>query len=681
MLRGYRQDQDGNPADGPAAQLFGKEVAGSTSVVDLHVSGEELSPVAITEWVAEAGNRIWIVRASQELAGGPVPLQLTSTAQLLSETVLRSKGFQETSTSLAAKDRRSPITGIDPQSDVAQESAASDLPSPSWWSGECDANNYYAATGVQAYPLGAEYRGVQACGPRPWADAAPEALVGFGVGVGQYEWQCPELSMRFLYLAYGIAPYSAHGSQVVWNYHGDVLDAVPNCETGQAPGPDDVLSYGSTSTYGHTSVVAASDVDEYGNGTITVIEQNSSSTGLNTIEVFDWCVEPSYGSVSGWLHGPPDEPHSKWLVGCYRDEQLVDECAGFYQGGAYVFGDWGDEAPASGCPADHFSTRFSRAVFFAGGEYRFGLGYDDGARLKVDGETVIDGWETSRQHYARRDLESGYHDVSVEHREEAGDAYLTAFWSGPGYALAREPRDSYRWHAQYWGNEELWWDPIVQVNQGSGFLDRDWGESGPTDGLPVDHFSSRFERAVSFEPGLWRFVVSADDGVRFWVDDDLTVDGWQDQSSTFRPEVELGQGDHELRIEHYDNNGPAMVRLSWEWVPDATTLTARITSPAENAVIGSCPVTIEAEATDEASGVSLVEFHAAYDDGWHHLGDDDEGPYRRKWDCSSLADQGIWLTIHVWDNAGNEIVDPGGHVYVKLRSLQFVHLPVVLVGQ
>jgi hypothetical protein len=109
--------------------------------------------------------------------------------------------------------------------------------------------------------------------------------------------------MRYLYLAYGIAPYSANGKDVVNNYSGSILKKVSNGTTGQAPQPGDVLSYGPTTTYGHTSIVSASSVNASGNGTITVIEQNSSATGSKTLTVANWVVQASM-TVSGWLHYP-----------------------------------------------------------------------------------------------------------------------------------------------------------------------------------------------------------------------------------------------------------------------------------------------------------------------------------------------------------------------------------------
>jgi hypothetical protein len=363
---------------------------------------------------------------------------------------------------------------------------------------------------------------------------------------------------------------------------------------------------------------------------------------------------------------PP--PSNDWHVEYYSDNHLGSKCYDTYQTSTYVFGDWRGDAPAGGCPSDNFSARFSRSIYFPGGDYTFGLGYDDGARIKVDGQTVVDGWAPSAQHYESRYLSSGYHNVEVEYYESAGDAYLTAFWWGPGFDLPRQSQDSSQWYAQYWGNRALWWDSVVRVNEGHGFLNHQWDLGGPGYNLPEDRFSSRFERTLHFPCGRWRFNVFSDDGVRFWIDGNLILDEWRDQAASFSPEVDLGDGDHQLRLEHYENGGSAAIELGWEQlsVCDTAPPTGRITSPTDDAVISACPLTIEAEASDEGSGVDFVEFHAYYDDNWHHLGDDHTAPYSWSWDCSSVSDQGVWLTIHVWDNAGNETMDPGGYVYITL---------------
>jgi hypothetical protein len=150
--------------------------------------------------------------------------------------------------------------------------------------------------------LGAAFNGAPACGPRPIAGGR-DVLVRFFPGAwGEFEWECVELTMRFMYLTYGIAPYPANGSQVVWNYPGSALVKIANPSPGVAPVPGDVLSYGSTSTFGHSSIVASAQVDGAGNGSLTVVEQNNSATGSGRLTVHSWQVTGGPYTITGWLH-------------------------------------------------------------------------------------------------------------------------------------------------------------------------------------------------------------------------------------------------------------------------------------------------------------------------------------------------------------------------------------------
>jgi hypothetical protein len=167
---------------------------------------------------------------------------------------------------------------------------------PPWWSGDCDVNN-----NPGSYRLGGTFAGIAACGPRPLFGGGDNLVRFFPGAVGDYEWECVELSARYLYLHYNQAPYIANGSQVVWNYPGSRLRKVSNGTAGAAPVAGDVLSYGATSTNGHTSVVAGSSVDGSGNGSIDVIEENNSPGGSARLSVSGWWVNSNL-SVTGWLH-------------------------------------------------------------------------------------------------------------------------------------------------------------------------------------------------------------------------------------------------------------------------------------------------------------------------------------------------------------------------------------------
>ena len=292
-LRNYRKQQGGIVQDRPTATLFGKQVTGIRTLVELPIDGPILVPVMIEEWVVQAGDRLWIVRTSEEQLPGVFTSQSVS---FLKDLIVDSNTLSNPST-LGDKATETSDTEKTPEIEDANPS------NPSWWHGDCDYETYFQGSGgIAPYRLGAVYLGMPACGPRPWFDSTPNVLAHFFPGSwGVLEWQCTELAMRFLYLIYGINPYQANGSQVVWNYSGNRLVKISNGTAGKAPQPNDILSYGSTSTSGHTSIVTSSNIDGNGNGTITVIEQNSSPSGSNTLSVNNWVVT-AWSTISGWLH-------------------------------------------------------------------------------------------------------------------------------------------------------------------------------------------------------------------------------------------------------------------------------------------------------------------------------------------------------------------------------------------
>lgn len=296
-LQRLRDEQAAVPLHTHRLGFFGQERESVSNQVLIHLKPLAKEPVIIHEWVSRTGNDLWTFRVSYTPGQG-------FAEALLDQIVVRLAGPAEPDGRLNPGpqpiEAKREFTGAVSSQLILADSL---LPTPAWWIGECDTTNYEKVAGVPAYPLGGIYRGVKACGPRPWYDDAPDVLVRFFVGAwGEYEWECVELSMRYLYLAYNIAPYPGNGKDVVANYPGTLLIKVSNGSWG-GPQPGDVLSYGPTTTYGHTSVVSASNIDLDGNGTITVVEQNSSATGVKTLTVVDWYVQSSM-AVSGWLHDP-----------------------------------------------------------------------------------------------------------------------------------------------------------------------------------------------------------------------------------------------------------------------------------------------------------------------------------------------------------------------------------------
>ena len=73
--------------------------------------------------------------------------------------------------------------------------------------------------------------------------------------------------------------------------------------------------------------------------------------------------------------------------------------------------------------------RWSGQRYFHAGCYRFGLFADDGVRLRVDGELLVDSGTMAgpRTMTPLTYLDTGYHDVVVEYYENTGEAEIR-FW-------------------------------------------------------------------------------------------------------------------------------------------------------------------------------------------------------------------------------------------------------------
>ena len=224
--------------------------------------------------------------------------------------------------------------------------------------------------------------------------------------------------------------------------------------------------------------------------------------------------------------------------------------------------DWDTDAPAPGLPAEEFSVRWERVAAFEEGLYHFRATMDDGMRVYVDDELLIDEWrdEAEREVSASRHMSAGNHRLRVEYYDRRHLAVASFRWE--------KDRSYAGWKGVYWANQELLGNPaLVRDDPAIRF---DWGLSGPGGAVPSDHFSARWTRTLGFEDGVYRFHVRMDDGVRMWVDDALIIDRWWDNKDgdISADYVIAGTGSHTLKVEYYDNEFHARIDVSWAKVAD-----------------------------------------------------------------------------------------------------------------
>lgn len=125
------------------------------------------------------------------------------------------------------------------------------------------------------------------------------------------------------------------------------------------------------------------------------------------------------------------------------------------------------------------------------------------------------------------------------------------------------PPPSSVWRASYFNNRNLQGTPVVVQEVAA--INFSWSANPPLAQLPADNFSARFERLVNFNDGYYRFSVSADDGVRFWIDNELVIDEWHGADNRTYTAGRNLRGMHTLTLEYYEGNGLASLRFLIEF--------------------------------------------------------------------------------------------------------------------
>lgn len=259
---------------------------------------------------------------------------------------------------------------------------------------------------------------------------------------------------------------------------------------------------------------------------------------------------------------------TEWRGEYYNNDSLLFPPV-FVRNDANIDFNWGTGSPAPAIPNNDFSVRWTRSLSFDEGNYRFTATVDDGVRVWIDGDLIIDQWrDTSLTTYtAERRVSGGSHTVRVEYYDSQNIATLRFFWERIDGGGSNFPD----WRGEYWSNRNLEGSPTVVRNDEE--IDFNWGSGSPDSRIPRDNFSARWSQRVEFDEGLYRFFARADDGIRIYLDDELIIDEWRDNEADVEYGVDrqLDDDDYRIRVEYYERTGGALVEFGWRRVnPTAT---------------------------------------------------------------------------------------------------------------
>ena len=268
--------------------------------------------------------------------------------------------------------------------------------------------------------------------------------------------------------------------------------------------------------------------------------------------------------------------------------------------------DWGDGSPAADVPADNFSVRWTTSRDLEAGTYRFAFSVDDGIRMWVDDNLLIDAWtDGAKTVSADVNLTRGTHTAVVEYYEGTGSAHIV---------LETSYIDEYPdWKAEYFANPDVSGAPEVVRNEV--VIDHNWGSGSPAPGVPSDNYSVRWTTTSPVDAGEYIIRVDVEGGVRVWVDENLLIDDWQSAGlRTLTAETgPLTGGDHSARVEYFKATGNGAIRAGWSLKQEPGPPTAVISGPTQ-ATVGQ-PVKFSGRNSGVAPGSVIESYVWSFGDG------------------------------------------------------------------
>ena len=253
-----------------------------------------------------------------------------------------------------------------------------------------------------------------------------------------------------------------------------------------------------------------------------------------------------------------NETGSNW-TGAYFPNRDLQGTPAFTRIDPAVVFNWGPNSPGPGIGVQNWSVRWQGVQYLNAGTYRLTVRSDDGVRIYVNGQLVINEWREQAPTTFTRDIQvsAGVHAFQIDYFQGLGDASIAFSWQ---YVQTQ----SSAWTAQYFNNPNLSGAPVMTRLEPR--IDHFWGLGSPDPlVVPADRFSARYTATLPFQAATYRFVLAGDDGVRLFINDILVIDQWRRQSITaFSIDVALSAGLHTIRVEYFEDTEQAAVRLTIE---------------------------------------------------------------------------------------------------------------------
>ena len=244
--------------------------------------------------------------------------------------------------------------------------------------------------------------------------------------------------------------------------------------------------------------------------------------------------------------------------------------------------DWGSGSPDASVGPTNFSARWTGQVKidFAQ-DYTFYVTTDDGSRLWIDNQLIIDRWfgQSQTEYSATISLMPGLHDIKYEYYQDTGSAVAKLSWSTPSTNKSIIPSD-HLYHfdrlpqGQYvQGGLKGIYSKYTNIYGPSSYIltridpqiNFDWSSNMPDAALGNTLYSAKWKGKVRIDTAdTYTFYATTDDGARLWVNGQVLIDAWQDGTATERQgSISLAPGLYDIELDYYQNVGATSCKLLW----------------------------------------------------------------------------------------------------------------------
>lgn len=152
---------------------------------------------------------------------------------------------------------------------------------------------------------------------------------------------------------------------------------------------------------------------------------------------------PLPDSPQGTVPVEPEPVYAAGLLAEYFNNKTLSDSPVLVRTDAAINFNWRQGSPDAALGADNFSVRWTGTIKPKYSEtYKFYMQADDGVRLWIDGQLIIDGWvkQSGVDRSGTIALTAGQmYDIKVEYFENQGDASAKMIWESPSQPWTTVP--------------------------------------------------------------------------------------------------------------------------------------------------------------------------------------------------------------------------------------------------